>query len=128
MLNIINLNEGSHNSICGGLLHKIKNNNGKDKENDFEVLEQPQRRKQEKGATVLLSHPSGYCRDADGRETRPEKRMVEDGVQESENTCPRKLLQDRSKQHLSKLNDYDTERTTTITRAEMGTKRRVRCS
>ena len=42
--------------------------------------------------------------------------------------APRKLLQDSSKQHLFKLNNYDTERTTTITRAEMGTERRVRCS
>ena len=35
----INQDEGSHYSTRGGLLHKIKNNNGKDKENDIEVLE-----------------------------------------------------------------------------------------
>ena len=48
--------------------------------------------------------------------------MVADGIQESENTWPRKLLQDRSKQHLFKLNDYDFYRRRPTERITTGTK------
>ena len=73
------------------------NNNGtENKENDNQVLELTQWRKQEKGAPECFLHSSCNSGNADERETWLKKRMVEDGFQESKDPFPRKLLQDRS--------------------------------